>query len=168
MRHTSRLACAALALAVCLPLHSSELQRPEPGFGGLKWGDPPAKEMVLVSGRADAEAFYTRPGEPARVFGVDAGEVRYAFWKGRLTMVGIHGSRNFGALLNALSESWGPGFQADTTVRRYTWASGGPDGRTIAGLDLENAGGFFLAIFSEDLTDAVEVERAARGSRTAP
>jgi hypothetical protein len=155
-----RLACAALALA--LPLFSAtaaELQKPEPGFGGLAWGDAPTKDMVLLDGTKDGEAIYRKNVEASDVGGVPAEAVRYVFWKNRLLMVGLHGTRGFSALLSSLAENWGPGFQADMKQQRFTWTSAGATGRTIAGLDMENATGYYLAIFSEDLTDAMEVER---------
>jgi len=134
-------------------------QRPEPGFGGLAWGDPPTAEMVLVDGRTDGEATYSKGPEPARFAGVHADAIRWVFWKNRLMMVGVHGTSGFSTLLASLAETWGPGFQADAHQQRYTWMSRGPAGRTIAGLDVENATGFYLAVFSEDLTDALELEQ---------
>jgi hypothetical protein len=78
-------------------------------------------------------------------------------------MVGLHGRRGFSALLDSLAQTWGPGYQADSKERRYTWTSEGPTGRTIAGLDLENATGYYLTLFSEELTDGMEVEQAMSG-----
>jgi len=163
MRQT-RLACAVLAVALPLLASASasalELQRPEPGFGGLSWGDAPTADMVLVDGQANGEAIYRKAADPTDVAGVPTDAVRYVFWKSRLMMVGLHGAKGFSALLSSLAESWGPGFQSDMKQQRFTWTSEGTSGRTIAGLDMENATGFYLAIFSEELTDAMEVERA--------
>ena len=159
MRRT-RLACALLVAVLPLfPLSAAEPQKPEPGFGGLTWGDAPTSDMALVEGRADGEATYRRDGETPRVEGHEAEAARYVFWKGRLVMVGLHGASGFSAVLDTLAQTWGPGYQADAHAPRYTWTSHGAAGRTIAGLDVQNGTGYYLALFSEEGTDAMELEQ---------
>jgi hypothetical protein len=139
-------------------------KEPPAGFHGLKWGDPPAVDMRLTEGRRELESTWVRDGEALGLGGVDAEAIRYFFWKGRLVSVGIRGGAGFPRLVSALSSSWGAGLRSASQTDRYTWVADGPAGRTIAGLDLVGTSGFSLAIFSEELTDAMEVEEALRGA----
>lgn len=161
-------------LVACLLLSAVSLAAPRlladdagtlgPGFHGLKWGDAPTRDMRLLDGGRDGEAVYARTGEALDVAGVKVDAIRYFFWKGRLTSVGIRGGKGFRSLLLALNTSWGAGLKPDPKLERYTWAAESSEGRTIAGLDVEEAVGFRLAIFSEELTDGIEVEEAVRGT----
>jgi hypothetical protein len=167
MRRLLLTSLAVLALSFAPGLRAEKAQQPEPGYAGLKWGDGPTQDMELVDGKPDAEATYRKKQDPGEVGGVATESVRYVFWKGRLMMVGLHGTHGFAALLDSLAQSWGPGYQSDAKERRYTWTSEGPTGRTIAGLDLENATGYYLTLFSEELTDGMEVEQAMKGTSAA-
>ena len=133
-----------------------------PGFHDLEWGDAPAGDMTLAEGRRDGESTWVREGEALGIGDVKAEAIRYFFWKGRLVSVGVRGGAGFKELLAALQTRWGSPVRSGGKVETYTWMSEGENGRTIAGLELEGLAGFRLAVFSEELTDAMEVEQAMR------
>jgi len=62
------------------------------GFRGLKWGDPPGKDMELIEGYSDPEHYRWRKKEelPSEDFlkGIELGPIEYLFYKGQF--MGVH------------------------------------------------------------------------------
>jgi hypothetical protein len=92
------------------------------GFRDLKFGDPPAADMVLKEDSGDSK-FYVRPQDELGIGGATVNRIAYGFYKERLSSILIEtkGLTNSRGLLDVLRQAYGIGEQPNRFMNSYTW-----------------------------------------------
>lgn len=98
-----RLPAFFISLLMTFPLLA---KGPEPGYGGLKWEDPPQADMKRLEGSPAGLSYFSRG--PAHVFCGVTVAARYLFYKERLLSVNLSGfAEEFVPMSTCLTKLWG-------------------------------------------------------------
>ncbi len=96
----------------------------EPGFRGIKWGQPPVEGMTVVHEEGDTR-FLVRSADDPRIGNVLLNSVAYSFRFNRLEAVVIDlPMSGFELLTRHLTAEWGPP-RSSPDRRRHVWADPG-------------------------------------------
>lgn len=131
---------------------------PEPGYGGLRWGDRPARDMNRLEGTDEGLSYYARESDP-KIFCSFTVSTRYLFYRNGLTGVNLSGfDEEKVKAESCLEGKWGPPAQLGDLKRWQTpftrvWLESRPALR---------GGGFSLRIISKKLWAEFEADEKSK------
>ena len=152
------------SLALALPF-AAQARGLQPGWGGLAWGDPPARDMQRLEGSEAGLSYYKRESDPKTFCHFTVG-TRYLFYKNRLISVGLSGFAE--EMLKAegcLKDRWGSATLAPGGS--LVWLENGTQARLEA-RPPERGGGFHVMIISKKLWAWFEEEDRKSKAPTSP
>jgi hypothetical protein len=118
-----------LLLSFILSATAAAFQNEPEGFRGLLWASPieaVADEMEVVQ-KSGETAMYRRVGDRMQLGDVTLRDLRYVYFRGRLSGVTMstEGVENREAIIRVFSAQYGPGRQSNRYINNFVWLGGG-------------------------------------------